>query len=272
MIATRSFARARVSVVPCIGALFAFVVACGDNEVALQETRFDAGAPRLDASADAGAPDAAPVPCSPLASVASLPTSTSFGLANPFATNVCTAASTRAFYGACLGARASATACVAWRNANAACASCLVTAKNGTRVGPFHSDPTVPASDTNPASLVADWGRALVATCLNGFVPGCGEPALDLQSCQVAACDGRSGCVGVAPAVLDACRTAATGASAACRAPYLTREAACTGVFTAADGGAPRGTACFPLASEDQATPSGIEAYFERVALLFCGP
>jgi hypothetical protein len=43
-------------------------------------------------------------------------------------------------------------------------------------------------------------------------------------------------------------------------------------VFTAADGGAPRGTACFPLASEDQATPSGIEAYFERVALLFCGP
>ena len=272
MIASRSSARPRVSVVPCLGALFAFVVACGDSEVALQGSPVDAGTPRVDAAADAQAPDAAAPACSPLASVSSLPTSTSFGLANPFAANVCNAASARAFYAACLGANASATACVAWRNANAACASCMVTPKNGTRVGPFHSDPTVPASDTNPASLVADWGRALVATCLNGFVPGCGEPALDLQSCQVAACDGRSGCVGVAPAVLDACRVAATGASSACRAPYLTREAACTGVFTAVDGGAPRGNTCFPLATEDQATPSGIEAYFERVALLFCGP
>lgn len=261
---------------PCL-ATIAGTVACSSSEAGFEtSTEGDAGAlsdaaPR-DAARDAIAQEASATPCTPPASLPDLPTTTSYGLAAAFHQGVCTSADVRAFYNACLGSNAASSACTAWRNANGACGSCLLTARGSTRMGPFHTDPSQPASNENPASLVTDWGRAIVATCVNAFVPGCGEPALDLDTCQTRACAPSGACAGVAPTVLAACRAQATQASFACRAPYLTREAACAGVFERRDAATPGGETCFPVSGEDTATPSGAETYLERLALAFCGP
>ncbi len=259
-------------------ALASFAVLAVAQGCATNNRGFDPvdAAPRdasaVDAARDAASPDARPGTCSPPTTLADLATTTSFGLAAPFGQNVCTTSGVRAFYSACLGSNASSSGCTAWRNANASCSSCLLTPRGSTRVGPFHTDSSQPPSNENPASLVADWSRAIVATCVNGFAAGCGEPALDLDSCLGRACAPAGNCAGEPPTVVAACRERAGEASFACRAPLLTREAACPGVFGPRDGGARGGETCFPTANEDLATPSGAEGYLTRLALVFCGP
>jgi hypothetical protein len=267
-------ARALAAALPLASALV-IAQGCGTGAPGFAATEDAAAldaATTADSGRDAATTDARTSPCSPPATLPDLPTTTSFGLAAPFRQGACASAGVRAFYAACLGSNAGSAACSAWRNANATCANCLLTPRGSTRVGPFHTDPAQPPSDENPASLVDDWSRAIVATCVNGYAPGCGEPALDLDACLTRACAPLGNCAGVTPLAVSECRTRASEASFACRAPYLTREAACPGVFTGREAGSSGGESCFPLTAEDIATPAGAEAYLTRLALAFCGP
>lgn len=243
-------------------------------------TKADSGTVRPDSgattpTADAGAPAAT---CTPPDTTPTFETPAALPATAAFAQGKCTSATVGGFLDACLfGANATKATCDSWKQANANCSTCLLTAKNAAAIGPFVTDPAVTPDDSNPPGLLADGFLSTIQGCLNHFKAGCGEKYFGFANCLDAACDGQGNCKNASDADQEACTDDAIGGGqgvcGAAAIAALGTNGACKNVFTDA-GAALNGEACFSKGAaggEDTSTDAGLIAYFTRLGLMYCG-
>jgi hypothetical protein len=193
----------------------------------------------------------------------------------PWGAGACTSTALEGFVDACVGAAASLVNCTQWRQANPACATCLVSPEGTSPRTMFTSSPSVTAADDNALALPGTWVRDTIGACLNHFAAGCGESYFTFANCLGAACDDEANCRGATGAQIDACQDEAIGGGqGVCGAPAIAAlgsNGKCRGVFPEDAGAQLTGRACFARPAEDTTTEAGVRAFFVRVGGYFCG-
>lgn len=215
----------------------------------------------------------APLVCAPPAATPPFATLTVPG-SSAFGQAVCGTAQIDAFFDACLGSSATASACVLWRTANPSCQSCMLTDEASSAYGPL----VVRAAAVEPLQNPLGFSDATFslgsASCLERVAAGCGVAYFRYEACLEAACDGAPACLGAAATTVDGCRSAAR--SGVCNAAFVAAFGAGSGACStaiASAGPSLAGDACLPTATERASlTSSGLRGFVTRLALKFCGP
>jgi hypothetical protein len=215
----------------------------------------DGGADRIAPTADAR-PDVEQNTCVPPAQVNY--TYTPPGNAQT-GRNVCTPAQIDGLLTACLANNSTPAGCTEWRNANAACGTCALSASDAQPTGAFFVDAQGTLTGVN------------MEGCLSGFAPGCGPRYVEYVTCLRGACNEQQGgnCEGAEEADVDACQDEATGgqnATGPCGPQLRAAAQNCQPIFGQGTTENTPGRRCFLSPSEDQGT------WLRRFALIHCGP